>query len=268
MLQKFTPDNKSNRMAHVGDLQNARKSFVQKENLNLNWLLKSRFTWMNKFIHSQDVGLELGSGIAASKYFIKCKKMYTTDFIDSEWLDIKNIDALSTGFSDNSFDFIIVSNTIHHLAFPHIFLHETLRILKPNGKLIIQDIYTSFCMRLILKLMRHEGFNEKIDVFNKTIQCNIPEDPWSANCSIPKLLFSNNEVFEKTFLEYRIIHYKRVEFLKFLNSGGVIAKTKFLPLGEKLLKSVDKIDRLLIEIAAPIFALQVQIVLEKHNIVN
>ena len=75
MLKKFTLGNKSNRMAHVGDLENSRKIFVQGDNLNLNWLLKSRFIWMNSFIRSQDTGVELGSGIAASKYFIKCKQI-------------------------------------------------------------------------------------------------------------------------------------------------------------------------------------------------
>ena len=265
MLKKFTLGNKSNRMAHVGDLENSRKIFVQGDNLNLNWLLKSRFIWMNTFIRSQDTGVELGSGIAASKYFIKCKKLYTTDFIDSSWLDIKNVDALATGFSANSFDFVIVSNTIHHLAFPNLFFIETSRILKPNGKLIVQDIYTSFLMRLILKLMRHEGFNENIDVFDKTIQCNIPDDPWSANCSIPKLLFSNKKAFENMYPEYKIVHSERVEFIKFLNSGGVIAKTRYLPLGKKFLKFADKIDNFLCRVAAPLFALQIQVVLEKQN---
>lgn len=252
-------------MAHGGDLENSRKIFEEGKNFNLIWLLKSRFIWMNSFIGSQDIGVELGSGIAASKNYIKSKELYTTDVVNSHWLDIKNIDALASGFSANTFDFVIVSNTIHHLAFPHLFFDETLRILKPNGKLIVQEIYTSLIMRLMLKLMRHEGFNEDIDVFDKTIQCNTPDDPWSANCSIPKLLFSNKQRFENVFPKYKIVHSERVEFIKFLNSGGVVAKTRYLPLGAKILSFVDKIDNFLCRIAAPIFALQIQIVLEKQT---
>ena len=37
--------------------------------------------------------------------------------------------------------------------------------------------------------------NEQIDVFNRNLICNDPDDLWSANNSIPKLLF------QKTFLK-------------------------------------------------------------------
>lgn len=263
ILSKFSPKNGSSRMSHAGDIQNSRETYIKGINSNLNWLLKSRFVWMNNYIDLKDIGLELGSGIAASKEFINCEKFLVSDFLDSEWLDLRNIDALETGFSTNGFDFVIVSNTIHHLAFPKVFFQEAHRILKPNGKLIIQDIYTSLLMRILLKVTKHEAYNETIDVFSEQIPCNEILDPWSANCSIPKLLFKHKDKFETELPNWEIIHYKNVEFLTFANSGGVIAKTKNIKLGPRLLAMQDSIDKYLCWALPEIFSLQVQIVLRK-----
>jgi ubiquinone/menaquinone biosynthesis C-methylase UbiE len=69
-----------------------------------------------------------------------------SDFLDSEWLDLKHIDALNSELPAQSLDFVVASNMIHHLAFPNKFLDECQRILVPGGRLIIQEIYTSFMM--------------------------------------------------------------------------------------------------------------------------
>jgi SAM-dependent methyltransferase len=255
----------SSRMGHSGDLDTARSIYLKGKNPNLNWLIKSRFTWMNKFIARESEGIELGAGFAPSKDFIKARRFLVSDFNDFDWLDLKHINALDTGLKSESFDFVIASNTIHHLAFPEKFLNETARILKPNGVLIIQDIYTSLIMRILLKVMRHEGFNENIDVFSKLIACNDKNDPWSANCSIPRLLFKSLDRFNQEFPIWEIIHYKNVECLQFINSGGVIAKTHYIKFGPKMLKVQDRIDQVLCRFLPEIFSLQIQIVLKKNR---
>jgi SAM-dependent methyltransferase len=157
---------------------------------------------------------------------------------------------------------------IHHLAFPKIFFEECHRILKPGGKLIIQEIQSSLMMRLILRIMRHEGYDEIVNVFDEHKPCNHANDPWSANCSVPKLLFSSHKNFESVFPAWKILHYKKVEFLQFLNSGGVVAKTNYIPLNSFFLNLQDRIDQVLCYLAPDLFALQSQIVLEKrmcHN---
>ena len=263
IFSKFSPKNGSSRMSHSGDIENARDTYINGKNKNLNWLLRSRFIWMNDYIKPDDIGIELGSGIAASKDFISAKNFLVSDFLDSNWLDVKNIDALQTGFPSNSFDFVVVSNTIHHLAFPKLFFQEAARILKPGGQLIIQDIYTSLFMRILLRVKKHEGYNENIDVFSEQVPCNEAYDPWSANCSIPKLLFKCRQKFNLELPEWEIIHYKNVEFLKFANSGGVVAKTKYIKLNSKLLKLQDRVDQLLCWMFPDLFSLQIQIVLTK-----
>lgn len=265
IFSKFSPKNGASRMNHAGDIKNSRDIYIKGTNRNLNWLLRSRFAWMNEYIKSEDIGLELGSGIAASKDFIMCRNFLVSDYLDSDWLDVKNINALDTGFASSSFDFVVVSNTIHHLAFPAFFFREVDRILKPNGKLLIQDIYSSLLMRILLRVTKHEGYNEKINVFNDKLPCNEKDDPWSANCSIPKLLFKDPRKFDKEFPNWEIIHYKNVEFISFANSGGVIAKTKYIKLSPRLLALQDRIDKFFCWALPEIFSFQVQIVLSKKS---
>jgi len=108
-------------MHHAGDLKFARSAYERGTNLNLLHLLKERFEWMNHFIRADWIGLELGSGIGASRVFIVSKSLTITDFNDSAWLDITNIDACKTKLPSSSYDFVIVSNIIHHLAYPGSF---------------------------------------------------------------------------------------------------------------------------------------------------
>ena len=265
MLKIYEPTHDQNRMGHEGDLDGARTYYLEKNNKNLNHLIRGRFAWMNSYIAQDQTGVELRAGIGASKDFIDCRDFSISDFNNADWLDLPNIDALQTGFIDNKYDFVIASNLIHHLAKPSLFFHECNRILKPHGYLLIQEINTSLFMRLVLRLMRHEGFNDTTDVFNPDQICNNPDDPWSANCSIPKLLFSDHGKFEEIYTNFEIVQDRKSEFLVFLNSGGVIAKTKFLPLGERGLRVVDKIDRILIGISERLFPLQRQIVLRKRK---
>lgn len=263
MLKVFIPEHSMNRMGHEGDVENARKIYLSGSNKNLQHLLKNRFSWMNRFVSDNELGVELGAGIGASRDFITAKNLILTDFLDSDWLDKKHVDALNTRFPSQSFDFIVASNMIHHLAFPKIFLDECERILKPGGRLIIQEVHTSILMRLILRLMRHEGYDETVDVFDKSKPCNQPSDPWSANCSIPKKLFNSHKEFERQFPVWRIIHDRQVEFLQFLNSGGVVAKTNYIPLNRYFLNIQDFVDKWLCHLAPKLFALQRQIVLVK-----
>jgi SAM-dependent methyltransferase len=218
---------------------------------------------MNRFIKKNDKGIEVGAGTGVSKEFIKSEFFKTTDYANNEWLDVKMIDALNTEFESESLDFIISSNMIHHVPYPILFFEEMNRILKPGGKLIIQEINCSASMRFLLKLMRHEGYDFTINVFDRKLICTDPEDLWSANCAIPNLLFDNLEDFSNKISGFKVIHTGFSEFLLFINSGGVISKTKYIPLPISILKIIKLIDNILISISPSFFALQRQIVLIK-----
>ena len=56
-------------------------------------------------------------------------------------LDLKNVDAQDTNLTPESYDFVIAVNMLHHVPYPLKFLDEMYKILKPEGKLIIQEAH-------------------------------------------------------------------------------------------------------------------------------
>ena len=251
-----------NLMKSEGDIANARKYFFNNKNKNLYELLKNRFNWMNNFIFKNDNVLELGSGASLLKKFIN-NEIKTSDFNNNDFLDFKNIDACNTNFKDKTFDKVISSNLIHHIAYPIKHFEEVSRILKDDGIYIIQDINCSCATQLAVMLMKHEGFDFTKNIYEPLIPVNNSEDPWSANIAVPNLIFDNFEKFnEKLNTDFEIIYKKNSEFLLFLNSGGVIAKTFYIPLNNFFLNLVKSFDNLLSKFPK-LFPMQMSIVLKK-----
>lgn len=259
----YFPKEDENRMKNVGDVVSARKDFLKNKPSNLAFLLGKRYLWMNNFIEPHLKGFEVGCGTGLSKQFIKSKNFMLTDYLENPWVE-KKVNALKMPFKDSSFDYIVSSNMIHHLAKPHIFFNECSRVLKKGGKLIIQEINASLMMRMILKKMKHEGYSYDIDVYDKKQICNDKNDPWSANCAIPNLLFDNRKLFEENF-PFKTIYHSYREFFIFPLSGGVIAKKKTINLPGFVLHFINAIDSIMVFCFRKIFPLQRRIVLENKK---
>ena len=258
----YFPDTKDNLMNNVGDLLSARNRFIKEKPTNLVFLLSKRYKWMNKYINGKKTVYELGAGAGFSKFFIKNKNLQITDVSHHYWID-NYVDALNLPFKKNSVDIFICSHMIHHLANPYKFLKNAIDCLNPNGKIIISDINTSFIMRLIIRIMRHEGWSYEPDVFSSKSICNDPSDPWSGNCAVPQMLFSNKYKFKKYFPEVDIVHFKLKEFLIFPLSGGVIATTSTINFPRYILNVINVLDNILIKISKKIFPFGMEVVLKK-----
>ena len=258
----FNP--KSNRMRVVADIKKAIKDFNSNKNQNLDFLLEKRFSWMKKFISEKDAGLEVGAGAGFSKKYIKNKEFKISDFSSDDHLDLKEIDAQNTRLESNKYEFIIASNMLHHVPYPIKFLNEMYRLLKPGGKLIIQEAHCSIIFQLVTIIMRHEGFDFTKNVWDEDAPMTDDKDLWAGNIALPILIFNNKKKFDEKFgMKFKIIHDKFYEFLVFLNSGGVTSKTYYLPLNRFFLKLLNLIDFVLIKLFPNFFALGRQIVLEK-----
>lgn len=263
-IKPYMAEHDENRMMHEGDVVRARDKFFSMTTQNLRFLLEKRYTWMNRYIEPGETGIEVGAGAGFSTEFIRCENYRTTDFAEHPWIDVTNVDAMNTPFRDNEFDFVVSSNMIHHLAYPKTFFREMHRILKPGGRLLIQEIYASFFMRFFLRLMRHEGYNFDVDPFDESSVANDPADLWSANCAIPNLLFDDMERFRREISGFTTERPVYREFSIFLNSGGVIAKTFFIPLPRVLLHLQYAADTVLTALFPRVFALQMHVVLTKE----
>tara|TARA_B100000315_G_C14449333_1_gene528360 strand:- start:86 stop:877 length:792 start_codon:yes stop_codon:yes gene_type:complete len=259
-MWEYFPHHHENKMGHEGDVELARKNYLENKTNNLDFLLYKRYNWMNKYIKKNQKVIELGSGAGFLQFYLN-QKIILSDVIKREYID-KKIDAMDIQLSDNSVDVFICSHMIHHVPKPTVFLKSLEKKLVPGGLILVQEINTSFFMRLILYIMRHEGYSYKRNVYDESTVSNDPLDPWSANCAIPEMLFKDKTKFE-TAVPLKIIYNKLNEFLIFPLSGGVIAKSKTIVLPIIILKAVDIFDRLVISVFPRLVAFGRSVVLKK-----
>jgi ubiquinone/menaquinone biosynthesis C-methylase UbiE len=262
---QFSP--KKNRMKSIANTEAAIKIFNSLKSQNLKFLLDERFSWMNSFINKNDVGLEVGSGAGFAKFFIKNKNFKMSDLSNDAHLDYKNIDAQATQFKDSSFDYVVASNMIHHIPFPVKFFNEMNRILKKNGKLIIFESYCSVIFQLVTILMKHEGYNFTLDVWDEKKPKSDENDAWAGNIAVPHLIFDDKQKFNKNLGKLFSIKYEKLtECLIFLNSGGVTSKTFYIPMNKFFLNILKFIDKFLVNFFPKIFCMGRRIVLIKKDL--
>lgn len=264
ILNKIEFSETENRMKSIANTSTAIQIFNSSKSNNLKFLLKERFNWMNNFIKENEVGIEVGSGAGFAKYFINNKNFKLSDLSDDNHLDFKGVDAQSTQFENESFDYVIASNMIHHIPFPIKFFKEMNRILKKNGKLIIFESYCSIVFQLATIIMKHEGFDFTLDVWDETKPKSDEHNAWAGNIAVPHLIFDDKEKFnEKLGNLFSLEYEKLTECLIFLNSGGVTSKTLSIPLPTFLLKALKTIDNILVKLFPNIFCMGRRIVLVK-----
>ncbi len=264
LLKKVEFSPKSNRMKTISNTKIAREIYKSTKSKNLKFLLKERFKWMNYYIKEDDVGIEVGSGAGFLKYYIENKNLQLSDMSNDEHLDHKNIDAQNTKFKDDSFDYVISSNMIHHVPYPIKFFREMNRILKKGGKLIIFESYCSILLQMAVFVMRHEGFDFTVDVWDEKNPKSDEDNVWAGNIAVSNLIFDNKEKFNSNLGHlFSIKHEELVECLIFLNSGGVTSKTFCIPMNNFFMNILKQIDKFLIKVSPNIFCMGRRLVLVK-----
>jgi SAM-dependent methyltransferase len=247
---------------HAGDVVRARASLGTRRGANLRYVLKKRLLWMQRYLGPRTYAVELGCGAGFSEMFLRAGTLELTDTEAQPWVR-RVVDAQALPYADASVDVIIVNNVIHHLAYPDRFFREAARVLKRGGHVLIQECDASLTTRIALRLTRHEDYDFKADPFDATKPCNDPDDPWSANCAIPNLLFDDLARFRKHYPQFETHDAKRSEFFIHFNCGGITASAPYLPLPEGALRVLDAIDGVLVSVAPNVFASQRRVVLRR-----
>jgi SAM-dependent methyltransferase len=252
----------TNRLNAAGDLAAARAHFVEHRPRNLVRLLEQRYDWMNSYIADDAAVVEIGAGPGLVPFFVRADNLVLSDVIKHPWVDIE-ADALDLPFETGSYDAVICSNVIHHVARPVPFMRDLHRVLKPGGVVLIQENYTSWMMRLLLYTLRYEGWSYDVDVFDESAVVNDPDDPWSANCAVSRLLFDDRARFEAAVPGFIIERDVITEFLLAFLSGGTTATWSVPQLPGSLLTLVQGIDRALVALAPRFFAFGRSVALRK-----
>lgn len=262
--KEYFPKHDDNLMENEGDVALARTEFLNSRFVNLDYLLHSRYSWMNDYLSNDHYNIEIGAGAGFSQLYLNTS-VTLTDAANNPWIE-KYVDAVDMDFPDNSVDVIIASHTIHHFYNPARFFRECKRVLKDDGLILISEINTSLLMRALLKILRHEGYSYNVNVFDYDAVVNDPSDLWSANCAIPEMLFNDALEFENFFPEFKIERNELCECFIFPISGGVISKRKVPKLSMRILRFVSLVDKFLIKIFPSIFALGRRVVIRKKAI--
>lgn len=258
----YFPTHEENRFQHEGDVARARAFFLEHRPRNLEFLLYKRYDWMNAHLKPGQRIVEFGAGSGLSKEFIKHDGFIITDVEPRAWTDAV-ADAMDPPFPPGSVDVAVFSHMIHHLPSPAKFFASVHRMLAPGGLVLIQELNTCFGLKAALRAMRHEGWSYDIDVFDPDIVANDPRDPWSANCAIPELLFTDGAEFERRIPGFRIEKNALNECFVFLASGGVVVRAKTVELPRFALRAIDGLDSTLVKLMPSIFAMGRSVVLRK-----
>ena len=153
---------------------------------------------------------------------------------------------------------------IHHLPYPIKFFREMNRILKKNGKLIIFEAYCSIFFQVATVIMKHEGFDFTINVWDEKSPKSDEKDVWAGNIAVSNLIFDDKNKFNENLGHLFSLEYEKlVECLVFLNSGGVTSKTFCIPMNNFFMNILHIIDKFLVKIFPKLFCMGRRIVLVK-----
>ena len=221
------------------------KTLQNREKLSLN---KNLLFWYSKLYEDQfeavqDASslkiLEIGSGTSPLKRFIPI--VMTSDVMRLDYLDYimdaHEIDKV-TSLKDNSLDIITMTNVLHHLQDPLLFLTRASLKLKPGGKIIFTEPFFSIVSKCIYVNLHHEptDFHVQMPKLDKI------EGPLSsANIALPYLIF-----FEKKWdgplqqqYEYRINEFRYFSSISYYLSGGISRSFKLPHLLYKIVFHLD-----------------------------
>ena len=244
-----------------------RKKIFFNSNKNLDYLLKKRFEWMAEYLgpNNKKIIIELGSGSGCIKKVLKNKEIILTDIIKHSWIDQK-VDMLKMNLSKkliNKVDVFIFNHSLHHCPNPSKSLKLISKFLKKGGLILLNEPETSFFLKIIQLITRDEGWSYKKNIFNTSSNLFLKNNPWFSNTAIAELLFENEVKFLNNFPEYKIIKNELSEFFIFINSGGVNADIKKIPMNNFFLNIMNVIDKVLVKFFPKVFALNRSVVLKK-----
>tara|TARA_Y100001970_G_scaffold5981_1_gene6765 strand:- start:36138 stop:36932 length:795 start_codon:yes stop_codon:yes gene_type:complete len=243
----------------------SRKKLEDGNNKNLIYLLENRLLWMKKFIKNKKYIIELGCGNGATKKILNNNRIILTDIQKYPWIS-KKVDMTKLNLGKKylkKIDVFIINHALHHCPNPAKLIKMMSKYLKKNGIIILNEPETSFFLKLIQFILNDEGWSYNVDVFDYKKNIFKPNSIWDSNTAVASLLFSNEKKFHKKFPEYKILKNELSEFSIFLNSGGVVQDTFYIPTNRFIFNLLEKFDNILIYLFPNIFALNRRIVLKK-----
>ena len=183
--------------------------------------------------------LEIGSGTSPIKQFHP--HILTSDILPLEYLDFvfdcHEIDRFE-GLPPGGLDVITMTNVLHHLRDPLLFLQKAATKLKPGALLIATEPYVSVFSGLVWRYLHHEAIDLNIVEPRLT---RVAGPLASSNQALPYLIFKKRNEWAARLTPPYDPHVELRPFtaLAYLATGGISRK---LPVPHALYRSCFAVD--------------------------
>lgn len=202
---------------NVADLDKPETTAARRAVILKKPLLKAFYDSFYTFVkaeHTAGLWVELGSGAGYIKQFIPDVK--TSDYLNLPDQDMQ-IDATNMPFEKETVSGICMLDVLHHIPDNEAFLREAMRVLKPGGKIVMQEPANTPAGRFIYRNFHHEPFEPNAQDWKLP-----PGGPLSmANGALPWIIFSRDHAhFDRLFPELKVVSISYVHPILYLVSGG------------------------------------------------
>jgi len=202
--------------------------------------------------------LEIGGGSGNFKAF--APHVVSTDILFAPWLD-STCDAQVLPFKDGSFDNVVMMDVFHHLERPTVFLRETLRVLKPGGRLVMLEPTITPVSYYCYRYFHPEPVVMEADPFHEP-DPDPERDPYDANQAIPTLMFlRRKKQFTETFPGFNLHAVHRCGLLAAPLSGG-FRKWSLIPAWS--IPAISHLEKALNPVLGPLMGFRMLVILKRR----
>jgi SAM-dependent methyltransferase len=131
--------------------------------------------------------VELGCGPGCLKDVFP--EVIATDIQPTPWTD-GVADATDLPFDDATVGNIVAMDVFHHISRPMSFLREATRVLRPGGRVVLLEPWTSLVGTAFYRVIHHESADSTVDPMEPFRGTKHPMD---GNVALPRLVFDRGK---------------------------------------------------------------------------
>lgn len=159
--------------------------------------------------------LELGSGAGFLDQFIP--HLITSEVFPCPGVKLI-LDGRSLPFCDGSLRAIVMTDVLHHIRQPRLFLSEAARCVRPGGAVVAVEPWVTPWSRWVYTRVHHEPFIPQSRDWEFPLRGPLS----GANGAMPWIIFHRDRArFEREFPQWQIDSIRPCMPVRYLLSGGV-----------------------------------------------